>query len=317
MAFHSIESSTILTNPPLFRINPFIMSLQFQHVDVAAQLKDKARRKAERQDLAKHSATNHPLCETNHPQQSDPPAYNEELRALGEQDPDKETTGISTDQPCLASTSPVEPAPKDTSIALSHNGCRLPPDESRNLPLPTSSSGVQTPASPAISGSSGNNRTEPSTPNANRDELPTEWELESILQKRVIEGVFYSLVSWKPTLLPERVIHPDLIDAWNNYRHLNISPQIVLKDQPEQWKGLAVGEETIQGTKHYLISWEPTLQHPDDMGNMVELEEVFKAKSRNKRSGHSHTQKAQCPNGVHKRGRGRPRKAPKLHSLAQ
>lgn len=36
------------------------MSLQFQHVDVAAQLKDKARRKAERQELAKHSATSKP-----------------------------------------------------------------------------------------------------------------------------------------------------------------------------------------------------------------------------------------------------------------
>ncbi|KAK8036712.1 hypothetical protein PG994_015209 [Apiospora phragmitis] len=236
-------------------------------------------------------AMEHPLREANPPQQSHPPSYGEELRALGEQDPDKETTGIPTDQPGIASTSPVEPAPKDTSIALSHNGRKS-----------------------LRAGSSGNNRTQINTPNADRDELPTEWELESILQKRVIEGVLYSLVSWKPTLLPERVIHPDLINAWNNYRDLNISPQIVLKERSGQWKGLAVGEETIQGTKHYLISWEPTLQHPDDMDNMVELEEAFKAKFRNKGRGHSHMQKSQCTNAVHKRGWGRPRKAPKLHS---
>ncbi|KAK7937413.1 uncharacterized protein PG986_014281 [Apiospora aurea] len=259
-------------------------------------------------------AMEHPLRETNPPQQSHPPSYGEELRALGEQDPDKETTGIPTDQPGTASTSPVEPAPKDTSIALPHNGRRSLPGLFHSLPSSTSSFGVQAHANPAIAGSSGNNRTQINTPNADRDELPTEWELESILQKRVIEGVLYSLVSWKPTLLPERVIHPDLINAWNNYRDLNISPQIVLKEQSGQWKGLAVGEETIQGTKHYLISWEPTLQHPDDMDNMVELEEAFKAKFRNKGRGHSHMKKSQCTNAVHKRGRGRPRKATKLHS---
>ena len=97
--------------------------------------------------------------------------------------------------------------------------------------------------------------------------LPEEWEVQEILDEKVVREKTYYLIGWKPTLVPEMELSTALLQAWRDEMDNLVSPNRdsvleshVVLQRCDQWLGTIIGEEVVGGATYYRVQWEPTFE---------------------------------------------------------
>ncbi|KAK8036885.1 hypothetical protein PG994_015382 [Apiospora phragmitis] len=140
--------------------------------------------------------------------------------------------------------------------------------------------------------------------------LPEEWEVQEILDEKVVGEKTYYLIGWKPTLVPEIEVSTTLLQAWRNEMDHLVSPNRcsaleshVVLQRCDQWLGTIIGEEVLDGATHYRVQWEPTFEPDSNLVEMAELLQKWRLKLRT-RSGRLYTERSRV-GGRRKSDRGR------------